>query len=309
MLPNPTETLGSIRPFRASFEELREQARDAIDAGSLDHALGLLDGALTEARDSGDQNLIDLAICNRAAVAVTLGRFEGEIPQLRFILLRNALEATCFTAAYTLSHAYELKKDFKKALFYAQIARDKALAENDGELIAKSHNQIGNCLLAESYLEQAVDEYHRALELLPETWSVERAMILANLAYTKVLLGEHREGFRLLFACLRWYRRTGKRVYTAWQHLFLCYAYLDIDRLHRAWTHGHRALSAAESTGDYDAIKNALFLLGEVEKSAGDYTAAAEYYKRLQHEFYPDNPSIPEMMMVVESKQIVNLRA
>ncbi len=164
-------------------------------------------------------------------------------------------------------------------------------------------------MVAESYFDEGIREYECALELLPEELSVIRASVLVNLAYPNAVIGNYAKSFKLLFTCLRWFRRTGKLIYGAWPHLVLCYTYIEIGRFHHAWRHGMRALDMAERAKDHEAIKNALFLLGEVEKSAGDIDTAYDYYARLQREFCPEVANLPEMMLVVESKQLVNLRA
>ena len=56
-------------------------------------------------------------------------------------------------------------------------------------------------------------------------------------------------------------------------------------------------------------IKLALFLMGSVEKAGGDVQAAYNYFERLQREFYPEVPNLPEMMLVVDARKVVNLRA
>ena len=42
---------------------------------------------------------------------------------------------------------------------------------------------------------------------------------------------------------------------------------------------------------------------------AGDLLAAYEFFSRLQREYYPEVKNLPEMMMVVDARQVVNLRA
>ncbi len=297
-------------PFhRDLVEELRDRAWQEVYAGKLEAALGLLDEAVAVAQRSGDPELVDLALCNRSSVAITLGRYEGVVSQQREILMRNRDYAISFAAAYNLSRTYRRKKEYKKALFYGQIARDRARATGMKELIAKAHSQIGLCLVAESYFKEGIAEYERALELLPDELSIVSATVLMNLAYPKAVLGEYGEAFRLLFSSLRWFRRSSKVVYEPWLHLILCYAYDEIGRLRMAWRHGRRALDMAEKNGDCDVVKNALFLLGDLNRTVGNIDAAYEYYARLQREFCPEIQNLPEMMLVVDTKQLVNLRA
>ena len=238
-----------------AYADLRRRGTDELEAGRLEEALGLFGSALEIAEKIGDTELVDQALCNHAAILITLGRGEGELQGLREILLRSVTQEVGFSAAYLLARACEVKKSHKKSLFYAQVARDKALASGENDLIAKSRNQIGRALVAESHFARAVIEFEKALALLPEELSVVRLAVMVNMAYPKIILGEVREGFRLLFSALRWYRRSGKRLYEPWPHICLCYAYGEIGRSRRAWSHGRRGLEIAERTGDRETIR------------------------------------------------------
>lgn len=293
-----------------SFEDLRAKGKAALEAGELNASLSYLEEALAIARRLSDPVLIDRAFCNRCALAnVLTGLAEEDFDELRDILMRSRCLETTFAAAYNLSHAHELRKAFKKALFYAQVARDRALSSFQTELIAKSHNQIGNCLLAESYFEQAIVEYECALTLLTGRMTLNRSAILLNIGYAKTILGDSRKGFELLYKCLRWYHQSGMRAYEAWAHIFLCHAHLEVDRVRYAAKHGARGLEVAEATGNQEAVKNVLFLLGEVEKASADFDAASAHFRRLQREFYPEAENLPAMMLLCDTKQLVNLRA
>jgi len=307
LFPAAPQSAGSAPP--SSYDELREAGRRAIEAGQLEDAFELLDQALTLARSESDESRADLAFCNRAAVAITLGRGDAELPGLREVLMRNADPANGFAAAYNLSHAHELDKSFKKGLFYARIAHDRAETVENAEHLAKSHNQIGNCLLAESYFDDAAAQYRKALELLDESAEIERATVRTNLGYCRMMQGKIRRGFRLSFTALRTLRRHDAPVYEAWPHLDLTYAYLEIGRPERARRHGERALALGEETGYRDVVKNALFLLGEAEQACERSDLAYEHFQRLQREFYPDSPRAASLMLAVDTRRLINLRA
>jgi tetratricopeptide (TPR) repeat protein len=172
-----------------------------------------------------------------------------------------------------------------------------------------SYNQLANCLMDESRFSEAAKEYRRALRLQPEKKSVFRAVLLVNLGYCQMMLGRMDEGLPLTFRSLRWFRSFGARVYEIWAHLDLCYAYLEFDRPDRAREHGRRALQMAEESGDADLRKIALYLLGETERIAQDLDRAYEYFSCLQQEFYPESPQLLETMLLVGTRQLVNLRA
>jgi tetratricopeptide (TPR) repeat protein len=186
---------------RADLDELNRRGHEAAEAGRLDEALAIFDQMLARARENGTE-LIDLAFCNRAAVAVVLGRGETELPRLREILLRSEDPVSSRLAAYNLARHYELTRNHKKAVFYARIARERAEQLARRDWVASSHNVIGNALLAQSFVDDAAGEYEAALELMPADLSVWRARILDNLGYCRVLQGRHAEGYSLLYRSL-----------------------------------------------------------------------------------------------------------
>jgi tetratricopeptide (TPR) repeat protein len=295
--------------MRSTFEELRSQGARAVEAGRFDEAADLFERALIEARQHGDERQVDLALCNRAAVAIELGRGEGELPRLREILMRNGDPFNCRIAAYNIARYYELVKSYKKALFYARIARERSEALGRRDWLASSHNLIGNTLLAESLVEQACVEYERALELMPEEPSVAHAMIFDNLGYCRILQGRHQEGYSLLYRSLAALRPAGIDCYEATVRLDLCFAHLETGRYLHARRHGIKALRLAEAGGDAVLIKNSLYLLGEVASLCGDPDGARSYFTRLQKGFFPDASYLPGFLLAVDVRNLVNLHA
>lgn len=125
-------------------------------------------------------------------------------------------------------------KSYKKALFYAQIARDRARALGQEEWLASAHNQLANCLVDDSRFKEAAREYRRALAHHSPARSVTRATLLANLGYWHIVAGRIKQGLSLSFRALRWFRYHGARVYETVPQLDLCYAYIELGRFDRA---------------------------------------------------------------------------
>lgn len=294
---------------RSVFEELRDRGAQAVEAGHLEEAESLFQEALAWARTNGNQRQLDLAVCNLAAAATELGHGGGELPRLREILLRNADPVSCRIAAYNIARYYELTKSFKKALFYARIARDRSESVGRRDWLASSHNLIGNTLLAESFVEQACEEYEQALALMPEEPSAARAQILDNLGYCRVLQKRHSEGYRLLYESLRLLRHFHAELPEISTRLDLCFAHLETGRYRHARHQGTKALGLAEAMGEVGSIKNALYLLGEVESLCGRTDAARTYFTRLQRDFFPDAPYLSGFLMTVDVRQLINLHA
>ena len=295
------------------FEDLKARAQRAVDAGRFEEARELTGQALDWAREHGTQAQVDLALCNRAALSIQLGRGESELSGLREILLRSGDPVNCRLAAYHLSVHYENVKNFKKSLFYARLARDRAQVLGVPDWLATSYNQLGNALLGESLIDDARREYERALELMPAEPSAERsvnrALVLNNLGYCRILQQRFEEGYALLTESLTLLRRSGAERYQVLPHLDLCFAHLETGRFRQARLHGARALRLAERTGQPDSIKNALYLLGEAANLSGDLDTARGHFTRLHVDFFPDQTYLPGFLLAVDVRKLVNLHA
>ncbi|HVT57553.1 MAG TPA: hypothetical protein VHR45_04060 [Thermoanaerobaculia bacterium] len=291
------------------FEELRSQGESAALAGRLAEAREVFEEGLACARRIGDPRLIDLAICNRAYVNVELSQSASDLPQLREILLRNGDPSACCLAARHLSKAYELQKNYKKSLFYARLMRDRAQLVGRIDWLASSHNQLGNAFLGDSFVDNACLEYKRALDLLPVQPNLRRAIALDNLGYCRILQGRPAEAYALLFKSLRMLRHLRADFFSILPHLDLSFLHLEAGRYTYARKHSLTALRLAEANDQTDAIKNALYLLGEVAHLAGDADGANEFFHRLQHQFFPGASYLPALLVAVDVRRLINLHA
>jgi tetratricopeptide (TPR) repeat protein len=291
------------------YFNLRQQAKDAIDNGRLLEARQYLAEALAWAKARGTRQLIDQAIVAHAGVSFRLGAGEDEIPLVREVVLRRSDINTSRLAAYNLSFFYELGKDFKKSLFYARIARDCAEIAGNDDHQALSLNQMGNALLGDSLIDEAFEEYEKALRLVTESNAVTRALILQNLGYCHVVKGRFREGYTLLFQSLRIHRRLGTVVYLALLNIDLSFAHLETGHFRHARRRGLRALSFAEGNCQPDAVKSALYLLGEASMLEGEKDRAREYFERLQRDYFPEAEYLPNFLMAVDVRGLLNLHA
>jgi tetratricopeptide (TPR) repeat protein len=171
-------------------------------------------------------------------------------------------------------------------------------------------NQLANALVGESHLSKAAQQYQEALVLMGSRFDGVSIPPKISCAYCLIVLGQVHAGMGQLFACLRHLKRSDALpIMQAWAHLFLCCGYQELGRTRRAWLHGMRARELAEETGDYDAIKSALFMLGEVERCGGDSESAYAWFREMQQRFYPENPEMPVLMAHVGMTRVVNLRA
>lgn len=305
------KTSGSVPPGTATarYERIRDLGVKAAQRGQLHRGARLFQGALAIAQAHHDIIDRDRAFCNYSAVLISLGRHEDVLSELREILVRSSEPTNCRLSAYNISRIYEHRKDSKKGLFYARIARDhgRRAADADPDWLVSDHNQMGNLLAAESRFEEASQEYRAALTTELSDGDVRSAVIRHNLGYCCLVLGDHVEGFSLLFRALRVLRYV-RSDYLARTHLDLAFGYLEIDRPRRAERHARRGLELAEKLGTDDIAKNALFLLGEAMKLQGDEDEARAFFDRLQTS-YADTPFLSDFLLAVDIRQLVNLRA
>lgn len=302
-MPEPTGA-------RARYEVIKEEGASFLGAGRLEEALESFDRARALAEALDDQDLADLAFCNRSAVAIRLGRPEGTVTRLQEILLQTENPHVAALAAYNLSWAYDLRKDFKKVIFYGRLALDYAEDADQVALRASALNQLGNAFAGLNQFESALEHYREGLGLLEGERSSRRALLLNNVGYACTVLGLLHEAFGPIFESLRILRQCSPgSLYEIEPQLTLAFAYLHIGRPDAAKRHAFRAFESAERTGDLERLKYALLLLGESHKLAGEDVAARDYFDLLQETFYPDMPEVPGMLLSLDVCKLINLKA
>lgn len=299
--------------FDTRFDALLEEGRRAFEEDRLDDSLRVFEHAERWAQRCGESRRADRAFLNGCAVLVTVRRQEGlapeELQRMREVLMAGEDDVNCRLAAYNIARAYEFQKEFRKGLFYARLALDRSRALDSADWLASSHNQIGNLLLAESRFDQACGEYEEALALLPSTPSRRKALILTNLGYALAVLGHQREGLPLLYKSLRMLRALGARREQVTPHLDLCFTLLEVGRFRHALRHGALALALAEEAHEPDSIKQALFLVGEATHQAAGAQEAREYFQRLQERYFPEASYLPDILLRVDVRNLINLKA
>jgi tetratricopeptide (TPR) repeat protein len=294
----------------ATEYELEFQLAEAAkEGGRLEEARARYAASRQAAMRQGDDELTERAYCNEAGVAIALDGGDQYLPRLREIVIRNRSHVNAFLAANNVARACELRRENQKGLFYARIARERARATDRPGWVAAAINQIANLLLADSYFEEAAATYHEALALVPAEESSRALTYLGNLGYCELVLGRTRQGLAMLYRCLRAARRHGWTRLEMVARVDLCYAHLELSRLEHAERHGRRGLALAEQVGEADWIKNALYLLGEVAVIGGASGRAYGWFHELQRRFYPQQPNLPDFLLSVDVRKLINLRA
>jgi tetratricopeptide (TPR) repeat protein len=289
------------------YAELRRQALAAAERGDLASSAERWREAAAAAQAHGCRDLADQAVASRWAALIELGEGSGAPAELRRILMAAHDPLSRFLAAYTLARVLELQRDWKKALFYARIAAQNAPALTPVRQSA-SQNLMGNLLLAESRVEEALACYGSAFALMPESDALWRARILDNLGYCRALQGAHQDALRLLWESLRIYRGLAVPRYEITCRLALAYTHLQTDRWWLAERHARIAVEHATAVGDLSALRNALYLQGAAAQLAGDLDRARASFRELDR-LYGAGSELAELMVHLDLRQLVNLRA
>lgn len=294
--------------LRVEYEALRDRASEVLSQGNLQEALDAFTRAHQVARRMAEPDLEDVAFCNRSAVAIRLELDDGSVPALRQMLLRTADPEVGYLSAYNLARAYDYRKDYRKALFYARIAHRYAVELGEPDKQASAINSIGNALVALNDFGGGLEEYRKAESLIEGEESERRSLILANLGYCLLLTEQTSDGFRAAIRGLRMARRVRAPLAEAVGHLCLSFAHLLVGRPWYAVRHGAESLELAEAYGDERTMKYALLLLGEAYKQGDKVPAALECFELLQETYYPGMPQVPEMLLGVDVCRVINLR-
>ncbi|HEX9735038.1 MAG TPA: hypothetical protein VGG06_23955 [Thermoanaerobaculia bacterium] len=296
---------------REYFLGLRDTVRHAVVRGELEQALVICDEAHRWAERHGSPTDVDFVSCSQLAIRLHQGHGDSVIRELQKILMRSSDATIRHLAAYSISNYYELREDFEKSRFYTQLALDHAAKAGSDFYLARTHTNFGNLLIRESHFEDALLSLEKALELFTEEQLYERLSVLTGMGYCHLASGRYTEGFEKLFTV----RRTYLRLRMGWGmalgrlRLSFCFGYLEIGKYRLAILHGRAGMEIGERCGDHSLVKKALYLLGEAEKLDGDEMAAYTYYARLQEEFYPDNPYLPDLLLDHDTNTFINLWA
>lgn len=290
---------------------LREEAMALLRTGAFEASLAAYDRALEYAREAGDDTFIDWMFACRAAAAAECGPADTELVELKKILLRASDSETGFRAAYNGARIYELRRDFKKALFYARIAQKHGEALGDPLLRASAESFLGGMLSIDSHFAEASEAYRRALEISAPPADVSplwRAFFKDNLGYCLICLDRVGEGLALVHEAFAFIEAEGARAHTVVPLLNLCFGYLKSDRFEEARYFGEEGLLRAPLAGDRSVEKNFLYLLGETCQLSGDLDAARDYFDRLAS-LYPEFRNLRAYLEVFDFRNVINLKS
>jgi len=283
-------------------DELRLEAFAKVRIEAYDEALALFDDALAIAETDELRELITI---NKADVLITIERSGPEVQALPAILMRRRNPHHTFLAAYTLMYKQRLQKETKRGIFYGNVALDAA--NEAGERLWKLGvlNELGILYEMDSQFKRAIECFDEALLIQPDSSgpveSFGQTAIIQNLGYNKLLVGETREGIRLLLSVLDEIEGQGM---LSDAYIDLTYGYIDLEEYDTARYYGEIGLKLAIEDRQ---VRNGHYLLGEAAYKSGDIEAAEFHFDKLS-EFYPEFRNLKSLLYAIDLRSMVNLK-
>ena len=283
-------------------EELRQAALAKVRENELEDALIIYDQALAVCEDDEARELVTI---NKADAMIALSRTGPEVQELARVIMRRRNPRHVCLAAYALQYKNRLESDFKRALFYGQLALAAAEESNDLSYKRAVLIDLGNIYSMDSQNAKAIECFTQAIDDAARADEATQRQILAyateSLGYCRLLEGAVDEGIALIERSLAW---TDEKLGRAEAHMDLCYGYLEKGDLERARFYGQSALELAQEERQ---IRNMHYLLGEVAYKQGDSEAAEFHFDELSR-FYPDFRHLKRLLCAIDLRKMVNLK-
>ena len=287
-----------------TIEELRQKGLAKVRDGAFEEALGFYDKALPLAEDETTRELITI---NKADALIALERNAPEVQELARVIMRRRNPRHVYLAAYALQYKHRLENNFKRAIFYGEIAlrtADEADAPVWRRLVLY---ELGNIYTLDSQITRAIECFQEVRTIygeaanVPQDQHLAHSWALESLGYCIMLDGRVEEGLERIHEAVRMMREP---VGLAEAYVDLCYGYLELDNLGEARRHGQAALEIAN---DPRHIRNAHYLLGEAEYKSGDVDAADYHFSELAR-YYPEFTNLKSLLFAIDLRSMVNLK-
>ena len=300
----------------SDYTDARDKGVQAMMRGDLKLATRLLEHAreLAGACAASYPGIVDMAEVNLAMIRVQNHEDDLAEKGLREVLLRSTNDDVIRLAAHCLAKVLSHAGAHEKALRFAKLSLEKARGIGDPLRLHSALQLMGAVLANQSYLDDAVQYYEEALEVLerdPPSNPADEAFYWTAatdwLGYVLVLTGRVAEGRGRLEAAHERAKAFGIVDVVAETGSDLCFAYLQEGRLADARKVGDEALAIAESEGLSFNRRNCYYLLGEVASRMGEDEVAERYYRKLG-ELYPQVPFIGEFLREYDVSALINLK-
>lgn len=289
--------------LNSRIEELRQLALEKVRLEEFDEALALYDEALGL---TGDEEVRELITINKGHALIAAERPGPEVKALPMILMRRRNPHHTFLAAYALMFTHRLTNEAKRAIFYGQIALEAAKQAEQTFWKLAALNELGIVYETDSQFTKAIETFEEALTCLDQVSDLSdqtfsRVYIVGNLGYNKLLVGETREGLRLLHSVID---DIASDHLKSDAYVDLCYGYLDLQEWETARRFGELSLGLASEPRQ---VRNAHYLLGEAAYKMGDVDAAEHHFDQLAR-FYPQFRHLKSLLFAIDFRSMLNLK-
>ena len=284
-----------------NMEDLRQAGLAAVREHEFEAALAHYDAALALATDDESTDLVTI---NKADALIALERMGPEVLQLPRIIMRRRNPRHVCLAAYALQYKHRVEGDFKRALFYGQLALQAAEELHDLAYKRAVLVDLGNVYEMDSEIVKAIESFEAALTLIPEDQEIHRrsrGYTLENLGYCRLLNNEIPEGISLILKAIPY---LDDEVGLAEAYIDLCYGYLESHDLDQAMFYGKAGLRLAVEDRQ---VRNSHYLLGEVACKRGDMETAENHFDELAR-YYPNFRNLKSLLFAIDLRAMVNLK-
>ncbi|MEW5807292.1 MAG: tetratricopeptide repeat protein [Acidobacteriota bacterium] len=298
------------KELRKEMLELCSNGAKAIKTGDFQKALKNYQEAKKIATTLKDQNAIHKCMANLSLVYVELGEYKKAEEGLREVIISSTDDRVIFGASYCLAISLRRQGKYAQALKYAAKALQKSIAMNDLDAEARVHNLLGNIHLFQSYIDEAISEYLKALEIRRasrEDNKFSLAILKENIGYSLILKKDYPNGIRYIKEAMNLAKVIGDRRCLSECYQDLCYAYMLLRKLKDAEKTGDNALHLSLDHGYRDIEKNCYYLLGEINFLKGNPEKMEQYFQKLQ-EFYPHLPFLKEFLKEFDVSEFITLK-
>jgi tetratricopeptide (TPR) repeat protein len=293
----------SEQPIIMIAEELRQAALAKVRVEQFEDALALYDQALALTSDEETRELITI---NKAHAMIGAERSGPEVQALPMILMRRRNPGHTFLAAYALLYKHRLLNEPKRSIFYGQLAVSAVKETQNPLWHLAALNELGIAYEINSQFAKAIECFDEALGVADSLddehdQSFSRVAICQNLGYNKLLVGETREGIRMIEGIV-----DSIQVPSSLSDSFidLCYGYIDLEQYDKALFYGQAGLELA---AEERQIRNAHYLLGEAAYKAGDPEKASFHFDELARR-YPQFRNLKSLLFAIDIRSMINLK-
>lgn len=298
------------KDLKTRFANFFEKGARFIKQGNFKKAFEEYSKAHEIAQQLGNIILIHKCKANLSLALIELGEYKKAEKGLREIIISSKNDKIIFSASYSLAISLRKQGKYEAALKYAFMAMNKSREMQHPDAQAKSHNLIANIFLFQNYINNALAEYRKALEIRKKEKvdnGFSMAILKENIGYCYILQKDFRTGIKFIKEALHIALSTGDKRCQSDCYQDLSYAYMLLRKLEIAEKMGERALHLSIENGYKDVEKNCYYLLGEINFLKGNPGKMDSYFQKLQ-DLYPHLPFLKEFLSEFDVSDFITLK-